>query len=291
MMSNGPDHIIACDGGGSRCRIAITDAQANRLATTEGPSANPATSMAEAITCLRDTLRDAQRKAGLSDAEIKSADAWFGLAGVISPKIMSEIAGALPIDNITVSDDRPTNMAGAFGATDGYVAAIGTGSFLGSQNGVNQRFAGGWGFRLGDEASGAWLGRRLLSRILDWHDGIAEGSGLLEEVFNSLDQKPDQIVLFANSAAPADFASFAPQVVQAANRDDPVGITLMQDGARYIEDTATALGFSAGDALCLLGGVGPRYEPFLAADFTRNIVAPQGTALDGAIQLARGMAA
>ena len=91
--------------------------------------------------------------------------------------IATAIAEALPIDNVTVSDDRPTNMAGALGGTDGYVAAIGTGSFLGRQSGAEQRFIGGWGLRLGDEASGAWLGRRVLSRVLDWRDGVVDGRG------------------------------------------------------------------------------------------------------------------
>lgn len=290
-MSNGSDHIIACDGGGSTCRIAITNAQGTVLSKAEGPSANPATSMQDAIACLQDTLREAQQQAGLDDTQIKAASAWFGLAGVISPQIATEIATAMPIENITLSDDRPTNMAGALGQSDGFVAAIGTGSFLGRQIGADQRFVGGWGFRLGDQASGAWLGRQVLSRILDWRDGIVEGSDLLTEVFEEFGNQPDRIVIFANTASPADFARFAPKTVQAANGGDPAGVAILKTGAAYIEETALALGFNTGDALCLLGGVGPRYQPFLGANFTRNIVAPQGSALDGAIQLARGMAA
>ena len=290
-MPNGPDHIIACDGGGSLCRIAIADVDGRVLASAEGQSANPATSMETAISSLQVTLHKARQSAGLNEIQIAKANAWFGLAGVISAGIATAIAEALPIDNVTVSDDRPTNMAGALGGTDGYVAAIGTGSFLGRQSGSEQRFIGGWGLRLGDEASGAWLGRRLLSRVLDWRDGVVDGTDLLAETFGQFDNRSDRIVLFANTAKPADFARFAPDVVQAANSGDPAGLSIMRDGARYIERSASALGFTEGAPLCLLGGVGPSYRPFLDDQFTGNITKAKGNALDGAIQLARSMKA
>jgi hypothetical protein len=45
-------------------------------------------------------------------------------------------------------------MRGALGPGDGTVAAIGTGSFFGRRSGGAYRYLGGWGYQLGDEASG-----------------------------------------------------------------------------------------------------------------------------------------
>ncbi len=291
MMSDGPEHIIACDGGVSRCRVAIAQSGGAVLALAEGPAANPATSMSQAIACLQDTLADARRSAGLSAAQIKAAHAWFGLAGVINADIADEVARALPITAITVTDDRPTNMAGALGGADGFIAAIGTGSFLGHQNGTARQFVGGWGLRLGDQASGAWLGQRLLGHMLEWQDGLRDATPLLRQTFAHFGDDASAVVLFANDANPRAFADFAPRVVIAANSGDPAGLSLMQDGAAYIRQSLEILGFEPGDRLCFLGGLGPKYAKYLPAEFTANLTPPEGSALDGALTLAKGLSA
>lgn len=53
----------------------------------------------------------------------------------------------------------------------GALAGVGTGSYVGFLTGGSVRFAGGWGLALGDEASGAWLGREVLRAALMAHEG------------------------------------------------------------------------------------------------------------------------
>jgi glucosamine kinase len=64
----------------------------------------------------------------------------------------------------------------------------------------------------------------------------------------------------------------------------------MRDGAAYVQSGLDGLGFRAGDRLCLTGGIGARYAPFLDADYARNLAAPRGSALEGAVRLAHGLA-
>jgi glucosamine kinase len=75
--------------------------------------------------------------------------------------------------------------------------------------------------------------------------------------------------------------------VPAAAEGDVHGRDLMQRGADYVRDGIRALGFQTGDALCLSGGVGPHYAPYLPAEVTANLVQPFGSNLEGAFALAR----
>jgi glucosamine kinase len=85
------------------------------------------------------------------------------------------------------------------------------------------REIGGKGLVLGDEASGAWLGRRgASSRGLDRArgsdgfddavDGFRQMTPLLAQMLDENAARPDGVVAFANRAAPADLCrAFAPR--------------------------------------------------------------------------------
>ncbi len=282
--------IIAVDGGGSTCRVALADASGRVLATASGPSANVTTALEGGIAAMLDTLEKARAKAGLSADDIAAACAHVGLAGVKSPRIAKAVAAAFPATRVTVTEDRPTTMAGALGAADGYVAAIGTGSFLGGQTGGRQHFVGGWGLMLGDQASGAWLGRQLLSQVLEWQDGLREATDLLSGTLAAYDGDPMAIVAFAADNPPDKYAELAPRLLDAAQTGDAAGVEIVRDGAAYIQRALNRLGFRDGDRLCLTGGIGPRYAAFLDATYKINLTPPEGTALDGALRLALAQA-
>jgi len=274
------------DGGGSSCRVAIARPDGSVVATATGAAANPANSLGDAISALLATLKTAQNKAGINNAKLEAANAHLGLAGAINKSLADKVARAMPMRSVVVTDDRPTSIAGALGAGDGFVAAIGTGSFVGRQLSGDQSFVGGWGLKLGDEASGAWLGKCLLSRVLHWRDGLYEGSDLLRDTFSKFGDDAGEIVFFANDADPPSLAELAPDVVDAARSKDRNALVLMRDGADYIETALAHLEFADDSTLCLIGGVGPHYRDYLDQRYTRNLVEPRGSALDGALALA-----
>ena len=285
-MSEHTGHIIAVDGGGSTCRVAIATPNGQVIATETGPSANVSTALDAATACILKTVAKAWYSAGLPENTIAQARAFVGLAGVKSPRIANAVAAKFPMKQITVIEDRATTMAGALGDNVGFIAAIGTGSFLGRQTGRAQSFIGGHGLQLGDQASGAWLGRQLLGHVLEWQDGLHAGSDLLETTLASHQNDPNAIIEFAASALPQDFAKLAPTVLNAADKGDAAGTEIIREGADYLQHALTTLGYLPKDRLCLMGGIGARYAPYLNPDYTQNITAPLGSALDGAIRLA-----
>jgi glucosamine kinase len=279
--------LVGVDGGGTGCRVAVGTARDGILAEASGGKANVFTAPDLAITNILTAVEVATAKAGHDPAVLRDAVAHLGLAGVLSDLQGQKIARAFPFATCTVTDDRPTAVAGALGGYDGYLAAIGTGSFVAAQRAGKVRFVGGWGFQVSDQASGAWLGRAALDRTLLCHDGVITHTGLTQAVMARFDNDPKEIVLFALRALPGDFAQFARVVVDCARQGDAIACALMDDGATYIERALLALGMGQGDRLCLIGGVGPQYRTRLPDSLTSCLVEPAHSSLFGAFELAR----
>ena len=285
-MTQALDIRLAVDGGGSGCRAVLVDGTGRRLGLGAGPAANVTTDFDAALAAVNAAVAEAGRAAGLDAAQVRDAPAWVGLAGAIDAETCARVAAALPQRRATVTDDRPTAMAGALGGADGCLVAAGTGSFLGRQAGGQRRFVGGWGLVLADQASGVWLGRRLLAALVDWQDGLGPGAPVLTAVLDRFGSAA-AVSRFSIKASPADFAALAPRVTAAAG--DAVARGLMQEGADWIVRGLAALGRRAGEPVCLTGGIGPHYAAWLPQDMTAALVAPQGTPLDGAVRLALGL--
>lgn len=280
-MTRSGSLIIGVDGGGTSCRAALI-CDGVRHQVVMGP-ANVSTGFDAAIATVGAALAALADRAGLAPSALGDARAHLGLAGVMSAAIAARVAAALPLTRATVTDDRPTTIAGALGPADGAVVAIGTGSFLGRQRAGAITGAGGWGFCLGDQASGAWLFRRCLEEVLLAVDGLAPLTGLGAAVLARHANDPGAIVAFSLTARPADYAALAREVVAAAEAGDGLGLRLMHEGADYIRRALTGLGWRRGEVLCLTGGLGPAYARRLGLG---PLTAARGSALDGALALA-----
>lgn len=281
--------LVGIDGGGTGCRVAIADADRNILGTARGGPANPTYTPQKARDNILAAIDDARRDAGLGRTAINSARAYVGLAGIRDDADAEFIAGILPFAQAKVVEDRATTVTGALAGKDGAVAAIGTGSFVARSKAGETGYLGGWGFRLGDQASGAWLGNRLLERVILCAEGIRPHSDLTRETLARYDDDPFAIYEFGNTATPAEFGELAPQVVAAANKGDPVATAMMREGADYIVRALNTLGYRPDEPLCLTGGLGPHYTGFLPESWAAHITSPKGTALDGALLLAARM--
>ncbi|MDW4547752.1 BadF/BadG/BcrA/BcrD ATPase family protein [Defluviimonas sp. D31] len=279
--------LIGLDGGGTSSRAALRLGSGKRVDVIGGPA--NVSDFAGAMARIAHLLSHLAEAAGLPEAALRRAVAHVGLAGVMDGAMADRVAARLPFARVTVTDDQPTTIAGALGPDDGAVAAIGTGSFIGRQTGGRIRSVGGWGFALGDQSSGAWLGRRLLTETLLAHDGIAPSSDLTRATLKRFGGAAG-ITAFGLNASPADHAALAPDIVAAASAGDTVAGRLMGEGAAYIDSATTVLGHGEGEPLCLVGGLGPAYGPWLLSTHAARIIPPKGSALDGALALADRLA-
>ena len=287
MGINQQQYVFAIDGGGSGCRVAIHNTQGDPLARVDGGPANVFSDPNSAIQNVLDAVQITARQAQLGPQALANSIAHIGLAGVIDQAIRDMVATKMPFARVSVSDDRKTSVVGAFGPYDGILAAIGTGAFVASQTDTAIRYFGGWGYQLSDQASGSWLGRQALKRTILAFDGVTAHSPLTRGMLQKFGGTPVGMVHFANTASPADLAALAPQVVAAAKDGDTHVIALMKGGVDYLMSCINAASLGPDTALCLSGGLGPHYAPYLPPTIQRRVQAARGTALDGAHTLAR----
>ncbi|MBL9045719.1 MAG: ATPase [Tabrizicola sp.] len=272
--------VLGVDGGGTGCRAAVADLMGRILGRGEAGAANIATEPDAAAGNIGLAVDRALAQAGADRKDIRRA--VLGLAGANLPGAPDRLIARLPFPETTVVTDAVTAARGALGATEGILAAIGTGSVFATQRGEVIRQFGGYGFLLGDEGSGAALGRALLSRALGAHDGQRPMTPLLKHTLHDM-QGTGGIVAFATQSRPADFAALAPRVTESA---DPAALAILAEAEADVARMLDALQAGTGLPIVFLGGLGPHY----AARFqTRFRVLPAlGTGLDGALQLATG---
>lgn len=269
--------FLGIDGGGTGCRAAVANAAGAILGRGAAGPANIASDPAGAAANILAAMEAALAEAG--GGEI--AAAGLGLAGANAAGATERLRATLPFARVTVVTDAITAVKGALGAGDGVVAALGTGSVFAVQRAGAIRQIGGRGLVLGDEASGAWIGRAMLAASLRAVDGFTVMTPLLAELVEEMGG-PDGVVAFSLRARPADFAALAPRVAQS---DDPAAMTVMARAEADVAEAACLL--RGGDDLpvVFLGGLGTVFATRMAGRFP--VHAALGTALDGALMLAR----
>ncbi|MEL7115651.1 MAG: BadF/BadG/BcrA/BcrD ATPase family protein [Pseudomonadota bacterium] len=276
--------VLAIDGGGTRCRFALI-AGAARYEIEGGP-ANAFSDFEGAVATLTEGLDALSKVAQVPRADLVHLPAFAGLAGAVSDDTIKRLEAALPLTRAIYADDRLAAMRGALGEADGVVAHCGTGSFFAAQIDGKARLAGGWGATLGDEASAGWVARTVLSYVLQAEDAFREKTALTTSLLHQL-AGVSGILAFARTATPEAFGALAPQVTSFAEKGDPIATEILTRGADYLSHGADCIGWVPGLPLCLTGGIGPKYAPYLPHNKQKDLVPPQGTPLDGAIQLAR----
>lgn len=278
--------LIGVDGGGTGCRVAVGTPADGVLARAEGGRANVSSNPEIAIRNVVAAVAAAAANCGISAERLNAATAHLGLAGVMTAQDAAKVAAAVPYRHVTVTDDRPTALNGALGGQDGFLLSVGTGTIAAACIDGNFRSVGGWGFHLGDQASGSWLGQECLRQVLLCCDGMVKHTGLTRALFAKFQNDPNAIVAFSISAKPGDYAAYAPDVIESARANDAVGRKIVVAGANHLLQCLNVLGFRPGDALCLTGGVGPSYADYLPANITAGLQPRKGNALDGAFEFA-----
>ena len=166
--------FMGIDGGGTKLRIAVTDADVRSLASIESSSANPSViGHDKARALIRHEVAHALRQAGLQPRDI--AAAGIGIAGASNLHsqdwLLETARPALPDALIVPSSDLEIALVGSLGRRQGILLLAGTGSAVyGVAPGGQRLQIGGWGYLLGDEGSGYWIGSQLLRHIIARHD-------------------------------------------------------------------------------------------------------------------------
>ncbi|GAA4425851.1 hypothetical protein GCM10023169_23930 [Georgenia halophila] len=223
-----------------------------------------------------------------------------GLPGLVedSEEFWRRLKPDLGIETLVVASDALTTHVGALGGEAGSVVAAGTGMItLGTDLDRIWNQADGWGVLLGDEGSGAWIGRQGLQAALRSYDGRPGGSAKLRTRMYERFGDPLEVI---NQVYPAEspanqLASFAPAVEAAAAHGDPVAAGIWLEAGTLLGSAAVAAlrglppRISWGGGLFNAGHLllDPFREEIRRSLPEAEVLEPVGTALQGALLLAR----
>lgn len=272
--------FLGIDGGGTGCRAAVADAQGQILGRAEAGPANIASDFAGSVQNILLAADGAMAQAGAGLV----VGVGLGLAGANAAGAAQRLRAALPFARLAIETDAITAIRGALSDKDGIVAAIGTGSVFGSRIGGIMRQIGGWGLVMGDEGSGAWIGRASLISALRAADGFDPMTPLLSDLLIEF-EGPTGIIAFSLTARPVDFARLAPRIIAS---DDTAARAIMAQAKVDIAKAIAVLGAGRNLPVTFLGGLGPHFAQLFAGAL--HIRPASGTALDGALILAREVA-
>ncbi|WP_020394375.1 BadF/BadG/BcrA/BcrD ATPase family protein [Thiolinea disciformis] len=285
---NSEQLLLGIDGGGSTCRARLADASGTILSEAQGGAANLRLGVAHVIEVIQDTTQKALHQAGLSHLPLNQLHAGIGLAGYV---LSSDIQAALPIKQLfascTLSNDAYIACLGAHQGQAGGIIIAGTGTCAQIICPAASRTFGGWGFALGDQGSGAILGREAVRLALQALEGLTQGSALTEQVNAYFEHKAERYLEWGLNAKPADYAIFARLVIEQADQGDSLALHLLDQALSSILLMFKVLKQYNTGRISLMGGLAPSYRRYLPQDIQQELMAVQGDALDGALLLAR----
>lgn len=269
---------LGVDGGGTGCRAAVADAQGRILGQGTAGPANVNTDVAGSCANILAATRQALAGTGATPGDLRAV---LGLAGANVSAAVAQLRPLLPFARTEIVTDAVTATRGALGDGDGIMAVMGTGSVFALQRAGHVRQFGGRGFLLGDEGSGAVLGRALLAEALRAEDGFIGMTPLLQAVLDELGGI-EGVISFGCQARPVEFAAFAPRIVAA---EDPVAQRIFAAAVAEVAAMIAHLQKNGPLPVVFTGGLGPHYAARLRGQW--DIRPPQGTGVDGALLIAR----
>ena len=289
--SKNPDGplLLGIDAGGTRCRARLADFQGRVLGEGQGPAANVLSDPSGAWSSIQQSIRAALQAASLAARPLDDIVSVMGLAGLDPAK--PEAPATWPLSAFRaciIETDAYIALRGACGDRDGAILIVGTGAVGLLVRGGERTFVGGYGAAVSDEGSGAWIGREAVRRALWAYDGRLPRSLLTTRILDKVGEPPAASA-WANDARPGDYAALTPVVFSAADGGDQQAVDILKEAAAHLSHILVRLAEAGAHEVCLMGGLATVLRPWLKTEAV-EIAEPRGTALDGALLLARELA-
>lgn len=288
------DIFIGIDGGGTKSRAYIEDANGATLGSALGGPSNIRLSTDVAWNSIYNSIQEALSGTGitLEDAQY-DFHIGLGLAGVEVPADRERfLARPHPFKTIRLESDAYAACLGAHNNRDGGIIIIGTGvnGFQVQNNKTVQ--VSGWGFPHDDIGGGAWLGLQAASLTLQWLDGRIQTSPMLEAIHKHFNEDMVELVAYANAANSTRFAKLAPFVIQHIKTEDIYALKLIRTAAAAIDNVSEAMKKRAIDKsitlpISLFGGIAPFLRPWLSQNLQDRLVERTHDASVGAVFMIR----
>lgn len=294
---------MGLDAGGTKTVCLLADEDGRALSQVRGAGAN--LQLAGELG-LEKVLHDVMERA-IGDHPVVPKAVCVGMAGVDREDdaatvraILHRIAYKARI--VVVNDALISLLAGA-GREPGVVIVAGTGSIAYGRDRLNRAArAGGWGYVLGDEGSGYWIGRHALRAVVREADGRGRPTSLTPRVLAHFQvSRPQDLIhaVYHGPLSPSAVAALADCVREAHAEHDQTAIWILEQAVGELVASAASVvrQLKIEDAACpfVLAGGMFKAVPWLGRELTARLaqIAPRGRVLvldtepaAGAVQLA-----
>jgi N-acetylglucosamine kinase-like BadF-type ATPase len=271
-----------------------------------GAAARPAAGRRHLARALDAALAPIAARAGGEAGVVVAGTRGLSVAGR-RESLQLELKTRFPFASVQVTNDALIGLWAGLAGQPGVALVAGAGSIALARNaaGVEGR-AGGWGYLMGDEGSGYWIGREAIASYLRALEGREPASTLTHQLAHTI--KRTSVVdvlswLYTGQDQVARLAELAPLVSGAAQTGDAGAVSILQRAGRALAQLAVvAAGQVWADALppgmtvVCVGGVwaaGVALDAAFEAELTRlapraRRIAPYLPAVGGAVLLAMG---
>ncbi|HEY0032184.1 MAG TPA: BadF/BadG/BcrA/BcrD ATPase family protein [Devosia sp.] len=304
-------YYLGVDGGGTNCRVRLADENLQTLAEVKNGRSNLQIDSGDpAFKAISEGTRDVFKAAGIDYAQAANTYACFGMAGGRMDSARASFAARpWPFAGVKVYDDIDIAHAGALGGGEGGVIIVGTGSAAMSIVDGQRYQAGGWGFQIGDQMSGAILGRELARYAVEAEDGLAEASPLTKAVIAQLGGDNQAVMTWSFATdmalrivsrdgtegcddaligrAPAEYGRLMPLFFDFYDKGDPIAKKMMDIELGYIDTYVRWFKSHNARVMAIVGGLGERLFPILQQHYGGFVALPKFEPLHGAVILAK----
>lgn len=240
-------YVMGIDGGGSTVRVVIVTPDLTILGQSEGATVNPSVVKRELVaTRIQTAIQEALAVANLSPDQI--AGVGLGIAGAAASHsaawlnaVIAPVFAESPHTHIVPSSDYEIALIGAMGERRGVLILAGTGSLAYGVNAVGaSALVGGWGYLLGDEGGGYWIGLEGLRAVIRANDGSSRPTTLTNTLLNALNLPNARALISwlyrSDTPRTREIAALAPLVLEQAQ--DTAADQIARQAARQLASMA-----------------------------------------------------
>jgi glucosamine kinase len=265
LMAPEQTFVLGIDAGGTKTVCQLADGSGRLISEARGGGANL---QASGELHVEKTLHDLMEQC-IGDRARVPAAICLGMAGVDRPDDAAVVRGIMKRIGykarvLVVNDALVALEAGAPGSP-GVVIISGTGSIAYGRNAAGQAArAGGWGYVLGDEGSGYWIGLHALKTFTAESDGTQQRpSSLTPRVRAELGlNRADDLLAWtyhSGGTRVKDIARLTGIVLEAAASGDAAALEILENAAHHLALLAKTvirrLDFPARPAIAFAGGL------------------------------------
>jgi N-acetylglucosamine kinase-like BadF-type ATPase len=255
-------YVLGIDAGGTKTRALLADETGRVLAAVSEGGANLRTHGELGVEkVLHAAVEEAQARAGVAAQALA-----LGIAGADRPDDHAVLRAILRRigfrERVVVTNDARVAFVAGSTRRVGLALVCGTGSIAWGRNAAGEvARAGGWGWHVGDEGSGFWIGERALRAALRAFDGRGPATTLEAAVLVHFGlERMDQLVraVYDREYPRHEVALLALRVADEATGGDAIAGEILADAAAELVGAARSvigrLALSQGDYDVVLSG-------------------------------------